>query len=70
MTFSDLYLTNNDWEKTTVLKINVIASNKTEKLTAYKSLIMYSDYEVVVFTSNWVVLRAPVCFSQHKEVES
>lgn len=31
MTFSDLYLTNNDWEKTTVLKINVIASNKTEK---------------------------------------
>ena len=69
MTFSDLYLTNNDWEKITVLKINVIASNKAEKLTAYKSLIMYSDYEVV-FTSNWVVLRAPVCFSQHKEVES
>lgn len=58
MTFSDLYFTNNDWEKTTVLKIDVIASNKTEKLTAYKSLIMYSDYEVVGFTSNWVVLRA------------
>ena len=69
MTFSYLYYANEDWEKTTVLKIDVIASNKTEKLTAYKSLIMYSDYEVV-FTSNWVVLRAPVCFSQRKEVES
>ena len=70
MTFSYLYYANEDWEKTTVLKIDVIASNKTEKLTAYKLLIMYSDYEVVVFTSNWVVLRAPVCFSQRKEVES
>ena len=31
MTFSDLYYANNDWERTTVLKIDVIASNKTEK---------------------------------------
>lgn len=58
MTFSDLYYANNDWEKTTVLKIDVIASNKTEKLIAYKALMLYSDHEVVGFTSNWVVLRA------------
>ena len=58
MTFSDLYYANSDWEKTTVLKIDVIASNKTKKLTAYKALMLYSDHEVVVFTSNWVVLRA------------
>lgn len=58
MTFSDLYYANNDWEKTTVLKIDVIASNKTEKLTAYKALTLYSDHEVVGFTSNCVVLRA------------
>lgn len=45
-------------KKTTVLKIDVIASNKTEKLTAYKALMLYSDHEVVLFTSNWVVLRA------------
>lgn len=32
--------------------------------------MMYSGYEVVGFSLNWVILRAPVCFSQHKEVES
>lgn len=32
--------------------------------------MMYSGYEVVGFSLNWVILRAPVCFTQHKEVES
>lgn len=66
MTFRDLYFTNNDWERSTLLKINVPAVNKHEKLTAFKALSMYSDYEVVGFSSNWVVLMAPVRLSQPK----
>lgn len=34
MTFSDLYFTNNDWEKATVLKINVGAVNQSKELKA------------------------------------
>lgn len=64
MTFSDLYFTNNDWERATVLKINVGAANKNKKLKAYKALCLYSGYEVVGFGSNWVLLMAPVCLSQ------
>lgn len=70
MTFSDLYFTNNDWEKATVLKINVGAVNQNKELKAYKVLSMYSGYEVVGFTSNLVTLVPPVCLSQRKEVES
>lgn len=69
MTFSDLYYTNSDWEKATVLKINVGAVNKNKELKAYKALSLYSGYEVVVFSSNWVALMAPDCLSQGKEVE-
>lgn len=69
MTFRDLYFTNNDWERSTLLKINVPAVNKHEKLTPFKALSMYSGYEVV-FSSNCVILMALVCFSQRKEVES
>lgn len=69
MTFSDLYFTNNDWERSTVLEINVGAVNKNKELTAFKALSLYSGYEVVGFSSNWVTLMAPVCLSQHKEVE-
>lgn len=36
MTFSDLYFTNNDWEKSTVLKINVGAVNQNKELKALK----------------------------------
>lgn len=64
MTFSDLYFTNNDWERATVLKINVGAANKNKKLKAYKALSLYSGYEVVGFGSNWVLLMASVCLSQ------
>lgn len=64
MTFSDLYFTNNDWERATVLKINVGAANKNKELKAYKVLSLYSGYEVVGFGSNWVMLIAPVCLSQ------
>lgn len=64
MTFSDLYFTNNDWERATVLKINVGAANKNKELKAYKALSQYSGYEVVGFGSNWVMLIAPVCLSQ------
>ena len=49
MTFSDLYFTNNDWERATVLKINVGATNKNKELKAYKALSLYSGYEVVGF---------------------
>lgn len=49
MTFSDLYFTNNDWERATVLKINVGAANKNKELKAYKALSLYSGYEVVGF---------------------
>lgn len=70
MTFSDLYFANNDWEKSTILEISTSSANKSEKLKAYKSLMTYAGYEVVGFSLNWVVLRAPVCFSQRKEVES
>lgn len=69
MAFRDLYFTNNDWERSTLLKINVPAVNKHEKLTAFKALSMYSGYEVVVFSSNCVILMASVCFSQHKEAK-
>lgn len=69
MTFSDLYFTNNDWEKSTLLKINVGAVNQNKELKAYKVLSMYSGYEVVGFSSNWVTLVLPVCLSQCKEVE-
>ena len=64
MTFSDLYYTNNDWEKATVLKISVGAVKQNKELKAYKVLSMYSGYEVVGFASNWVALMAPVCLSQ------
>jgi hypothetical protein len=70
MTFSDLYYTNNDWEKSTLLKINVGAVNQNKELKAYKVLSMYAGYEVVGFASNWVTLIPPVCLSQCKEVES
>lgn len=70
MTFSDLYFANNDWEKSTILEISTSSAKKSKKLKAYKSLMMYSGYEVVGFSLNWVILRAPVCFTQHKEVES
>lgn len=59
MTFSDLYFTNNDWEKSTVLEINTSGINKNEELTASKALCKYRDYEVVGFSSNWVVLTVP-----------
>lgn len=36
MTFSDLYFTNNDWERATVLKINVGAANKNKELKPIK----------------------------------
>lgn len=64
MTFSDLYFTNNDWEKSTVLKINVGAVNKNKELKAYKVLSTHAGYEVVGFSSNLVTLIAPVCLSQ------
>lgn len=70
MTFRDLYFANSDWEKSTILGISTCSANKSEKLKAYKALTMYARYEVVGFSLNWVVLRAPVCFSQHEEVES
>lgn len=69
MTFSDLYFTNNDWERSTVLEINVGTVNKNKELTAFKALSLYSGHEVVGFSSNWVTLMALVCLSQHKEVE-
>lgn len=69
MTFSDLYSTNNDWGRSTLLKISVGAVNNYKKLTAFKALSMYSGYEVVSFSSNWVILMAPVCLSQYKEVK-
>lgn len=69
MTFSDLYFANSDWEKSTILGISTSSANKSEKLKAYKVLSLYAGYEVVSFSLNWVVLRAPVCFSQHKEVK-
>ena len=69
MTFSDLYFTNNDWEKATVLKINVGTHNKNKELKAYKALSLYAGYEVVGFSSTWVILMAPVCLSQCKGVE-
>ena len=58
MIFSDLYFANNDWEKSTVLEIN-----KNEELTASKALCKYRDYEVVGFSSNWVVLMVPDVFA-------
>lgn len=64
MTFSDLYFTNNDWERATVLKINVGADNKNKELKAYKALSLYSGYEVVGFSSTGVALMAPVCLSK------
>lgn len=70
MTFSDLYFANSDWEKSTILGISTRSANKSEKLKAHNALMMYAGYEVVGFSLNWVVLRAPVCFSQRKEVES
>lgn len=69
MTFRDLYYANNDWEKSTVLKIYVGAVNKDKELKAVKALSIYSGYEVVGFTLNWVTLMAPVCLSQHMEVK-
>lgn len=36
MTFSDLYFTNNDWERSTVLKINVGTVNKDKNLKPIK----------------------------------
>lgn len=58
MTFSDLYFTNNDWEPSTVLKVNACKVNKNEELTASSALLMYSDHEVIAFSLNWVSLRA------------
>lgn len=64
MTFSDLYFTNNDREKSTILEISTSSANKSEKLKAYKVLNLYAGYEVVGFSLNWVVLCAPACLSQ------
>lgn len=58
MTFSDLYFTNNDWEPSTVLNVHPCKVNKNEELTASRLLLMYSDYEVIGFSANWVSLRA------------
>lgn len=69
MTFRDLYFSNSDWEKSTILGISIRSANKSEKLEAYEALMTYAGYEVVCFSLNWVVLRAPICFSQHKEVK-
>lgn len=63
MTFRDLYFTNSDWEKSTILGISTFSANKSEKLKAYKALMTYAAYEVVSFSSNWVVLRVPACLS-------
>ena len=67
MTFSDLYYTNNDWEKATVLKINVGADNENKELKAYKVLSMYAGYEVVGFSSKWVTLIAPFVSHNHNK---
>lgn len=67
MTFSDLYYFNSDWETSTVLEINICLVNKKEELPVSKALLKYSDYEVVIFRSNWVVLRAPEGRPQNKE---
>ena len=69
MTFCELYFRNNDWEMSTMLKINLCMVNKSEELLVSKALVKYAEYEVVGFSSNWVTLMAPVCLSQHKEVE-
>lgn len=58
MTFRDLYFVNNDWKTSTVLEISTSGVNKKEELTASKALCKYRDCEVVVFSANWVVLRA------------
>lgn len=58
MTFSDLYFKNSGWGTSSVLEIHLCLVNKNEELTAAKAVLKYSDYEVVVFRSNWVVLRA------------
>lgn len=70
MTFRDLYFANSDWEKSTILGISTCSANKSEKLKAYMALMTYTQYEVVGFGLNWVVLCAPDWFSQHEEVES
>lgn len=70
MTFSDLYFANIDWGKSTILEISTTQDNKSKKLKAHNALVLYAGYEVVGFSLNWAVLRAPVCFSQRKEVES
>lgn len=67
MTFSDLYYFNSDWKTSTVLEINICLVNKKEELPVSKALLKYSDYEVVIFRSNWVVLRAPEGRPQNKE---
>lgn len=67
MTFSDLYYFNSDWETSTVLEINICLVNKKEELPVSKALLKYSDYEVVIFRSNGVVLRAPEGRPQNKE---
>lgn len=59
MIFSDLCFTNNDWETSTVLEINLCMVNKNEELPAYKAVSKYADYEVVGFSSNWVSLMVP-----------
>lgn len=59
MTFCELYFRNNDWEMSTMLKINLCMVNKSEELLVSKALVKYADYEVVGFSSNWVVLMVP-----------
>lgn len=50
-------------KKSNVLEINTSGINKNEELTASKALCKYRDYEVVGFSSNWVVLMVPDLFA-------
>lgn len=59
MTFCELYFRNNDWEMSTMLKINLCMVNKSEELLVSKALVKYAEYEVVGFSLNWVTLLVP-----------
>ena len=58
MTFRDLYFANNKWYEVTELTI-VFSGTDLETLTAKKkrALMLYDDFEVVVFNENVVVLK-------------
>lgn len=59
MTFCELYFRYNDWEMSTMLKINLCMVNKSEELLVSKALVKYAEYEVVGFSSSWVTLLVP-----------